>query len=170
MDITIREAQPADAEQLIAYVQHLIEEPGINVALWPGEFTLTVAQEQDILAHYALSDNSLYLVAEIGGEIVGVLICNGGSRQATRHAVTLGGMSVAQEWRRRGIGSQLMACAIEWARGTGIVTRMELSVFEPNKAAIQLYRSFGFAVEAQRRKAVYRNGQYLDDWIMALLL
>ena len=40
MDVIIREAQPSDAEQLIAYVQRIIEEPGINVALWPGEFRL----------------------------------------------------------------------------------------------------------------------------------
>ena len=170
VEVIIREAQPSDAAQLIAYVQQLIEEPGINVELWPGEFTLTVAEEQEILAQYALSDNSLYLVAEIQGSIAGVLICKGGTRQATRHAVTLGGMSVAQAWRRRGIGSQLMARAIEWAKGTGIVTRIELSVFEPNEAAIQLYRKFGFVVEGRRRRAVFRGGQYMDDWIMALLL
>jgi RimJ/RimL family protein N-acetyltransferase len=170
MDVIIREAQPADAAQLVAYVQHIIEEPGINVELSPGEFTPTVAEEREILAQYALSDNSLYLLAETGGEIVGVLICKGGTRQATRHAVTLGGMSVAQEWRRRGIGTQLLARAIEWAKGTGIVTRIELSVFEPNRAAIELYRKFGFVVEARRRRAVFRDGQYWDDWIMARLL
>lgn len=170
VEVIVREAEPADAAQLIAYVQRIIEEPGINVELSPGEFNLTVAEEQEILAQYALSDNSLYLLAEIQGSIVGVLICKGGSRKATRHAVTVGGMSVARAWRRRGIGSQLLARAIEWAKGTGIVTRIELSVFEPNKAAIELYRKFGFVVEARRRKAVYRDGRYLDDWIMALLL
>lgn len=170
MEVVIREARPSDAEQLVAYVQRLSQEPEANITLSPGEFTLTVAEEEEILTKYALSDNSVYLVAEIGEKIVGILNCKGSTRQATRHSVILGGMAVDQVWRGKGIGSQLMARTIEWAKGTGIVSRIELFVFERNEAAIHLYRKFGFVVEGRRRKAIFRDGEYLDDLIMALLL
>jgi RimJ/RimL family protein N-acetyltransferase len=168
MEMKIREAKPADAEQLIAYVRHLSEEPGSNIELSPGEFNLTVAEEEQILTNYALSANSIYLLAEIAGKIVGTLNCHGSNRQAIRHSVRLG-MSVDQAWRGKGVGGQLMARAIEWAKGTGIVSRIELDVFERNEAAIHLYRKYGFVIEGQLRRAIYRDGKYLDALIMALV-
>ena len=169
MKVTVREAQPADAEQLIAYVQRLVDEPGINIVVAPGEFTLTVEEERKVLAECAAADNSVFLVAEAGEKIVGTLNCKGGSRRAIRHAAVLG-MSVDREWRNQGVGQLLMARAIEWARGTGIVSRIELAVFARNEMAIHLYRKFGFEVEGRRRKAVCRDGEHLDDYIMSLLL
>jgi RimJ/RimL family protein N-acetyltransferase len=168
VDIVIREAKPSDAEQLIAYVQRLSEEPESNIELSPGEFTLTAPEEEEILAEYARSENSLFLVAESGGQIVGALNCRGNQRQAIRHVVVLG-MSVDRAWRGQGIGSQLLRHAIEWAEATGIVSRIELLVFERNEAAIHLYRKFGFVVEGRRRKAIFRDGKYLDDLMMARL-
>jgi len=170
MDLTIREARPSDAGRLIAYIRRLIAEPGIDVELSPGEFDLTVEEEKENLADYAVSENSIYLLAEVENEIVGVLICTGGKRSATRHVATLGGMSVKREWRHQGIGTQLMTRATEWAERTDIVTRLELSVFARNEAAIRLYRTFGFVVEGCRRKAIYRDGEYLDDLRMGKLL
>lgn len=168
MDILIREAKPSDAEQLIAYVQRLSEEPESSIELSPGEFTLTAPEEEEILSEYARSDNSLYLVAESGGKIVGALNCKGSQRQAIRHTVVLG-MSVDRAWRGQGIGCQLLRRAIEWAEATGIVSRIELLVLERNEAAIHLYRKFGFVVEGRRRKAIFRDGRYLDDLMMARL-
>lgn len=164
----IREAKPTDAEQLIAYVQRLSEEPDSNIELSPGEFTLSIAEEEEILTNYALSENSIYLVAELEGKIIGSLNCKGSRRQAIRHVVTLG-MSVDQAWRGKGIGGELVANAIQWAKGTGMVSRIELFVFERNEVAIHLYRKYGFEVEGRRRRAIYRDGKYLDDLIMALL-
>lgn len=169
MEVIIREAQPSDAAQIVAYVNQLIEEPNSNLEMSPGEFMHTVEEEAGILAEFAASENSVYLVADVNGKIVGNLNCKGSNRKAIRHAVTLG-MSVDEAYRNQGIGSQLMACAIEWAKGTGIVKRIELAVFERNTIAIRLYLKFGFEIEGKRRKAGFRDGAYHDGLIMALLL
>jgi RimJ/RimL family protein N-acetyltransferase len=169
MQVTIREAQPSDAEQLIAYVQRLAEEPDVDVPLAPGEFTLTVEEEERVLADRTASDNSIMLVAELGGRIIGQLGCRGGKRRAVRHAVALG-MSVGKAWRNQGIGTALMARAIEWARGSGIVTRIEVKVYARNEMAIHLYEKFGFQIEGRRRGPICHDGEYVDDYIMGLLL
>ena len=169
MNIVIREAKPSDAEQLIAFVQRLSEEPGIDIELSAGEFTLTTAEEQKILADSVLSENSVYLLAETDGRIIGVAICNGRNRKAARH-MTILGISVDRSWRGKGIGRQLMAKVIERARSTGVVSRIELFVFARNKRAIHLYQEFGFEIEGCRRKAIFKDGEYLDDLVMALLL
>ena len=80
------------------------------------------------------------------------------------------GISVDRVWRRQGVGTQLLENAIAWARKSGLVSRIELSVFERNSTAIHLYEKFGFDVEGKRRRAVFRDGTYLDTFLMALLL
>ena len=169
MEVIIREAKPSDATQIIAYMNRLSEEPNSNIEISPGEFDRTVEEEAGFLAEFATSDNSVYLVAEHNGKIVGLLNCRGSNRAAIRHAVTLG-MSVDQDWRGQGIGSQLMVRAIEWAKNTGTVKRIELAAFARNTIAIQLYEKFGFVLEGRRRKAGFRDGEYHDGVIMALLL
>ena len=169
MDVLIREAKPSDAVQIIAYMKRLSEEPHSNIEISPGEFDHTPEEEAGFLADFAASKNSVFLVAEVDGKIVGLLTCKGSNRKAIRHAVHLG-MSVDQGWRGQGIGNQLMARAIEWAKGTGTVTRIELALFERNKTALHLYEKFGFEVEGKRRNAGFRDGAYLDGLIMALLL
>ena len=47
------------------------------------------------------------------------------------------GMMVARDWRGRGVGSALVAAAIEWGRENGL-HKLTLSVFPHNEAAIRL--------------------------------
>lgn len=169
MQITIREARAEDAAPIIEYVQLLAAEPGVDIIIGPGEFTLTVEQEEAILAEFAAADNSIYLVAEAEGRIIGILNCKGGVRRAVRHAVSLG-MSVAKEWRNRGVGQLLMGHAVEWGRENPVVRRIELFVFARNAGAIHLYEKFGFLLEGRRRGAIHRDGEDHDDLMMALLV
>lgn len=111
----------------------------------------------------------MFLVAEAEGEIVGMLNCAGGKRRATRHAAELG-MSIKAEWRGQGVGTLLMARAAEWAKGTGIISRVQLYVSVENAPAIHLYEKFGFVVEGQLRRAYYRDGAYHDNLVMGMLL
>ncbi len=167
--LVIRPAQPDDAANLIAYVQQLLAEPNLHIPLTTAEFTLTLAEEQQLLAEVAAADNSVVLLAEAGAQIVGELNLKGGKRRATRHSALLG-ISVRQGWRGQGVGSALMTQAIAWARGSGVITRIELYVYARNEAAQHLYQKFGFEVEGRRRRVIYQNGEYLDDLVMALLL
>ena len=80
------------------------------------------------------------------------------------------GMLVARDWRGQGVGSALLAASIEWSRENGL-HKLSLTVFPHNKAALALYRKFGFEVEGRRRKQVRRESGELCDLIdMGLLL
>ena len=168
-DFIVREAEPADAAAVIACAQTVFNEPGVMVLTSPGEFHPTLAEEQQILADHHAAANSVFLIAVAGSDVIGILNCSGGRRRGNRHVALLG-MSVRREWRDRGAGSALMARAIEWARNSGVVTRLELDVYVENARARHLYEKFGFEVEGRRRRAIFRDGQYHDDLIMGLLL
>jgi len=79
-------------------------------------------------------------------------------------------MMVAAGWRGRGVGSALVAAAIDWARAQGM-HKLSLSVFPHNAAAIALYRKFGFVEEGRRVRHLRRASGALWDLIdMGLLL
>ena len=166
----VREAVPDDAAALIAHVHRLCEEPDLCITLDRGEFTLTEAEERAFVADLAAAPNSVGLVAEsTEGSVIGLLIAQGGKRRATRHEAVIA-ISVATGWRGRGVGTALMSRCVEWAKATGIVTRIELKVFTRNAPAIALYERFGFVTEGVCRRSVFRGGRYEDNRVMALLI
>jgi putative acetyltransferase len=105
------------------------------------------------------------LVAVAGAEIVGSV-----HLEVSRHGFGEIGMAVARDWRGRGVGTALLAGAIDWAREQG-VHKLSLSVFAHNAAGIALYRKLGFVEEGRRVKQIRRSSGELWDVIdMGLLL
>lgn len=105
------------------------------------------------------------LVAVAGGGVIGSIHID-----ASRHGFGEVGMAVAREWRGRGVGTALMAGAIDWARERDL-HKLSLSVFAHNAAAIGLYRKLGFVEEGRRIKQFRRSSGELWDAIdMGLLL
>jgi ribosomal protein S18 acetylase RimI-like enzyme len=106
-------------------------------------------------------------VAVVGDEIVGWCDIVRGPRDARRHTGLLA-IGVVPDYRRRGIGTELMTRAITaaWKRG---LTRIGLTVRADNRAAIALYRGLGFKTEGRQRKAIRMRGKYFDQLSMALI-
>jgi len=59
--------------------------------------------------------------------------------------------------------------AITTPSGSGCIRRMDLYVFSGNQTAIHLYEKFAFVTEGCLRRAVYRDGEFQDDLLMARL-
>jgi putative acetyltransferase len=80
------------------------------------------------------------------------------------------GMLVKDEWRRKGLGTALLAAAISWATAAG-AHRIALEVWPDNTAALRLYRRAGFVEEGRKRRHYRRrNGELWDSVLMGLPL
>src|SRR5687768_1988791 len=167
--VIIRAAVVADAEALVAFRLVIANEPDNNIIWEPGEFDRTAEEEGMLVEEVGASDNSIMLVAEVEGRIVGMLGCFGGKRRASRHSAGLG-VTLLKEYRGQGIGTLLMERVIEWAKGTGVLTRIELEVYPHNARARHLYEKCGFVVEGVKHNAYIKSGRYMDVVMMALLL
>ena len=107
------------------------------------------------------------LVAEVAGEVVGNLGLHATSKSPRRrHAAALG-MSVRDDWHGRGVGTALLAAAIDLADNWLNYTRIELTVYTDNDVALALYRKFGFEIEGTLRAFAFRGGGYIDAYTMA---
>jgi len=104
----------------------------------------------------------LWALAEIEGELVGMLTLGRyGNLKKTEHVRELG-MGVAKAFREVGVGTALMDYAIKWAKRNGI-EKIGLAVFSTNKRAIRLYEKFGFMREGARKRQFRIDGKYVDE-------
>ncbi|MEO8609574.1 MAG: GNAT family N-acetyltransferase [Chloroflexota bacterium] len=166
---TIRRARPGDAPQTRAHLMRLAQEPESGVLFGPDDVPPTLEEERKLIADYANAPNSIYLVAEVEGLIIGNCTGRGGRRLASGGSVGVG-IAVHADWRGKGVGTALLRNLIGWAQRTGAIWRIELDVFTHNAQAIHVYQKLGFEIEGRRQKAYYKNGQFVDAFMMALLL
>lgn len=166
MTLTLRHAEPDDAQQLVNYINQVSGESE-NITFGPGEFGLSVEEERAFLQQNAQQPTNLYLIAEIDGEIVGTLTFSTGKRPRVRHVGEFGTTVLRKYWNC-GIGSHMLAYLITWAKQTGIVRKINLRVRIDNLPAIHLYEKYGFVQEGRLSREFYLHDQFVDVYMMGL--
>ncbi len=78
-------------------------------------------------------------------------------------------MAVHAQWQGKGIGTALMEAVINLTEQWLNISRLELTVFTDNEAAVGLYKKFGFEIEGTLRTFAFRDGQFADTYMMARL-
>ncbi|SRR6266446_2881251 len=120
MEITIRTADPSDAEAILkCYTAPLAARNTLQIP-YRG---LESVREQ--LTKSGAGDH--LLVAEIEGEVVGVIGLHTSSRPRVNHRAEVG-MMVRDDWQGKGVGAALMQAVIELADKWLNLTRIELTV------------------------------------------
>jgi RimJ/RimL family protein N-acetyltransferase len=163
--VTIRSATPEDAAQILNHVRCVLEDSD-GVVLMPDEFTVTEEQEQEWIRDHLDDPGKVAIIAEVAGEIVGLIHLNSVPRRRLAHRATLY-ISIAKRWRGRGVGRVLLQTLIEWAEAHPVIEKLSLAVLANNDPAIGLYRKCGFVEEGRRvREVKLGPDQYCDDLLM----
>ena len=159
--VTVREATVSDADTLVAMLAEVAAE-----GRWIGtEAPVDLQRRRERMVREIEGSDVIVLVAEAGGTPVGQL-----GLRLTRYGVAELGMAVAAGFRGRGIGSALLAEAVERARKAG-AHKLSLQVWPHNAAAIALYERFGFQREGYlTRHYRRRSGELWDAVVMGLPL
>jgi len=161
-NIVIRHAEPDDYEAL----HRVFSAPK---AVW-GTLQLPFPSKEGWRKRLAEPPEGFFgLVASVEGDVVGSLgLHTFPSRPRRRHVGQIG-MAVRDDWHRRGVGTALMEAAVDLADNWLNLTRLDLTVFADNAAAIHLYEKFGFVTEGRLARYAFRDGQYVDCLLMARL-
>jgi hypothetical protein len=84
MQLMLREARRSDAAALLEYLEAVSAETDY-LTFGPREFNLSVEEEEASLEKCQKANNTLYLLAEVEGRLVGTRSFEGGGRVRTRH-------------------------------------------------------------------------------------
>jgi len=166
-DLHFRAARPDDAAAYLALKQRLDQETSFML-IEPAERTDTVPDLATAIEHAAGSANSVIIVAEAAGQLLGYVEASGGSfrrNRGTAHMV-IGVIAAASG---QGVGSGLMRHLEDWAAANQI-HRLELTVMAHNERARGLYERMGFAVEGRRQECLLVDGELVDELYMAKLI
>ncbi len=125
-------------------------------ALWlscAGMGLNNLDDSRDGIAKYLARNPETCFVAEEAGNIAGVIIAgNDGRRGYIYHT------AVSPDYRRRGIGSQLVGAALDALKELGI-NKVALVVFSRNENGNAFWEKVGFT---ERDDLVYRNRSLAD--------
>ncbi|HEY9054271.1 MAG TPA: GNAT family N-acetyltransferase, partial [Rectinemataceae bacterium] len=154
-----------DAPELIAFVEAVAGESD-NLTFGPGEFGLSLAQEEEYLKNLSGSENQIYLVGLVEGEIVASITFVGGKRTRTRHTGEFG-ISVRKAFWDLGVGGAMIEALLDWARAAGFIQKISLRVRTDNERAIALYKKKGFEIEGILRGEFKIDGRLYDLYAMS---
>ncbi|HET6245676.1 MAG: GNAT family N-acetyltransferase [Bacteroidetes bacterium] len=167
--VSIRECCCEDAEGLIKTIKEYLSDSEC-VPLEPDEFNPSIDQESQWIQSFIENDNSLFLIAIYGKQIIGNIDLKGNQRRALKHTAAIG-MGMLKEWRNTGLGTALMDCSINWAKQNSLLELLWLQVYGNNSAGISLYKKAGFKENGVQEK-FFKNqkNSYFDNITMTLAL
>jgi GNAT superfamily N-acetyltransferase len=131
MPMIIRKASLADLVKINAIRAEVSAE---------GLYELSVITEEDFNCQQP-DASIIWLVAEIGQEVVGVAEAHPLRARPDEAVLTL---FVDQKYRNRGVGRALINELIQWARGHERFSKLVLFVKAANEPAMHLYLRSGF--------------------------
>lgn len=160
-DLLIRPLHPDDAADQYA----IVSDPRVAVNLMHLP-SAELAETQKWIQEPKPGQHRL--AATLNGRVIGAINVQQNLRPRLMHSGKVG-MMVHPDFWGQGVGSALMAAALDLADNWLDLLRLELEVYTHNAPALHLYEKFGFETEGVKQKAVFGDGRYFDGQIMARL-
>jgi putative acetyltransferase len=159
MEVKVRRTEASDARAIKELYEcenaysGTLQLPHPSLALWEKRIS-------------NIPDSVYSYVATVDGEVVGNLGFMIEINPRRRHVASFG-MGVKDDKQGLGIGSALLATALDLADNWLNLKRIELTVYVDNERAINLYKKFGFVMEGESQAYAFRNGVYVSVYHMA---
>jgi RimJ/RimL family protein N-acetyltransferase len=130
---------------------------------------ITIQDEEDWFNHQRNDQHSkvFAILTRSEGRVIG----NCGLHQIdwTNQNAILGIFIGDRNYWDKGFGTDATRTLLHYAFAEANLHRIELEVFAFNPRGIRVYEKCGFKLEGVRRQALYREGQWHDEHVMAIL-
>ncbi|RED35407.1 RimJ/RimL family protein N-acetyltransferase [Brevibacillus brevis] len=163
--VTIRFVRIEDAAAILSLQRDVVCEDEFFIAV-PEEFNKTMEQQLAWIQSIIDNDRETILVAEINGELAGMVVFASPARKRLSHTGSIT-MMIQKAHRNKGIGKVLLKELLAWAEQHPLIEKVSLGVFSNNLRAIALYKSLGFVEEGRKVKEFkLAENEYVDDVLM----
>lgn len=79
------------------------------------------------------------------------------------------GWDVYKSHRRKGLGKQLVKAGVSFCFNILNLRRLDAQILQDNEASIICAKHAGFALEGVQKKAIFKNGDYVDNVLFGVL-
>jgi RimJ/RimL family protein N-acetyltransferase len=163
MNIKLKQWETRDAETLLKYAGNA------KITQFMSDGFAGVSTPEGAAKFIAFANSGLdkiYRAIEVGGEVVGGI---GISVQTDIHCKNAElGYWLAEPFWGKGITTKAIGILVPEAFKQLEITRIFARPFHTNKASHRVLEKAGFRLEAKLEKAVFKNGEYLDECIYAI--
>jgi [ribosomal protein S5]-alanine N-acetyltransferase len=139
---------------------------------WFGTHTVTLANSYNLETWFEeVSSNThcprnLILVAVINDYPRGIFKILNIDWQSRRAEV---GWDIYEHSRKQGYGKEMVAEGVNYCFNVINLRRLDAQILVNNEASLKCARAAGFIPEGLQRKAIFKNGKYLDNHLFGLL-
>ena len=165
--IKLRAVEPADLPRAVA----ALNDPEISIPLGAHYFGISIAEEERWYENVYLADKNLLSSFVIENRTTGESLGHCGFNKIdwkNRKAVV--GLFLHKEFWGKGFGKDVMMTLCNFACAQLNMQKVQLYVFANNTRGIRTYEKCGFQKEVCMRKAVFLDGQWVDDYLMGVLV
>jgi RimJ/RimL family protein N-acetyltransferase len=166
-DVHIR---PTRIEDAPAYRALRLEGLGAHPEAFGADYASTAARPlerwQESMQSGAGGEQGITYVAEAAGELIGMTALVRNELAKTRHAGSIFGVYTRADWRGTGVADALLEACVAYAGVLGL-RLVRLGVVTSNASAIRLYHRCRFHVYGVEPEALFVNGIYYDELLMA---
>lgn len=170
----IRPLVEENFERFFSYLKQQLLENGRNGPLFQPQ-----SREDDLLPSDKMTSfiNGLtrpiskpgwrraWIAEGAAGDIIGHADLRARPEPHTAHRALLG-MGVRRDVRRSGLGQELVNFILDWAKHTGAIEIVDLSVMSNNLPAIKLYEKLGFTTLCEIEDMFRIDGKSEGDTLM----
>ncbi|HWQ22636.1 MAG TPA: GNAT family protein [Gaiellaceae bacterium] len=164
MSVSLRRARPEDVDFLVSLYTHEEVEPFL-AAVRPKEREQVLAQVERSLAE---PDAFGVLVVEVDGEPAGTMSFERVNRRS--RIAELGGLAIHPRFRGRRVGDTAARLLQRYLFHELGFHRLQLEIYGFNERAQVHAERSGFVREGVRRKAYWRDGEWVDGVLYGLVL
>lgn len=164
--VKLRAVEPEDVLKTTA----MLNDPRVSLTLGGFYFGISLQAEQNWYANYLKKENTLVsLVIENmnTGEHMGHC---GFSEISWKNRKGTLGLFLGHEYWGKGYGTDALMALCHFGFTQLNMQRIQLYVYSLNSAAIRVYEKCGFQTEVIMKEHVYLDGEYVDDYLMGVLV
>ena len=163
MTVSIRRARPEDVDFLVSLVTHEDVEPFL-AAVRPKSHDDLLAQVERSQAD---PDASGVFVVEVDGRRAGTMSFERASRRS--RIADLGGLAIHPDFRGRHLADEAARLLQRHLLDDLGYHRLQLEIYGFNERAQRHAERAGYVREGVRRKAYWRNGEWVDGVLYGLV-
>ena len=163
----LRHCEKEDAKDALRVFQVTHDETDYLLA-YNDDLPLTVEDEEKYLLQKLENEKEVELLAMVDSKVVALAGLNHNNQfYKVRHRVEFG-INVLKDYWHLGIGKALLEACIECAKNAGL-KQILLEVIGDNKAAISLYKSFGFKEYGRNEKGFQSKYSGWQEEVLMIL-